>query len=496
MSAMRCIIALLFFIVVNVVHAQKWIVEYAPDDYVGYLFKSGDSSGDYDYYAGHCKDVLTDSFVGAVICIDENGNYKDRVFWQNHGKSNFSDVISMENGNVFVSGYCSENMSTELYEKLWVAVLNPELEVVSENYIDIENPYITYCGNTYTLRNDNNEIVLLTRVSDYESYENECFDYVFYTFDDSCNMIQMSYLENETHRSDITDFTKMPDIGRYAIFGNGMHFSGMSNVIYVDNNFNYLSMEFFDDMTDYPDLMLPIWMRAGHWYDERHFLMSAQTTMTSGINDWCPFVVKMDTEMNVLKTLELERVDTTDYVFQFNSMSYVNPDIVYVATFRERRKQPNELNVYLINDRLELLGRKNIATENCFFGLHIHCTKDNGCIILGKETIPDSEPTIFYKLGADEFCIEIEVMENTCDSDVCCYPNPVSSVLNINVGNCIYEKIRLTITDILGRRYVDREILLDGNVLRLDVSSMEVGTYFYEIIKNKESILKEKFIKQ
>ena len=492
---MRSAITLLFVFMVNVAHTQKWNIEYDTDEYVSHIFISGDNSGDYDYFVGFYNEDVSDLDVAAAICVDENGHYKDRVFWQDCGKSKFTNVLSMEDGNAFVSGYCSDDKSSELYDKLWVAVLNPDLDVISERYVDLETPYVTYCGYTYTLRNDDDEIVLLTRVSDYESYEDGYFDYVFYTFDDSCNMTEFSYLENETHRSDITDFTLVPDMRRYAIFGNGMDASGMSNVIYVDEDFNYLSLEFFDDMADYPDLMLPIWMRAGYWYDDSHFLMSAQTTMTTGINDWCPFVVKMDTDMNVLKTLDLERVDTVDYVFQFNSMSYVNPEMIYVATFRERRKLPNELNVYLINEELELLGRKNIVTENCFFGLHVHSTKDKGCIIVGKETIPDSEPTILYKLGADEFGIDIDVIETECDFEMSCYPNPVSSVMNVNVGNYMYEKVSITIKDVSGRRYVDREILLDGNVLRLDVSPLEVGTYFYEITKNKECIIKSKFIK-
>ena len=76
------------------------------------------------------------------------------------------------------------------------------------------------------------------------------------------------------------------------------------------------------------------------------------------------------------------------------------------------------------------------------------------------------------------------------------YPNPVSSVLNINVGYIVDEKVRIYVVDVLGRRYLDKEIFLDGNMLLLDVSSLESGTYFYEITKDKKSILKNRFVKQ
>ena len=253
---MRSIITLLFVAMVNVAaHAQKWTIEYNSGEGASHIFISGDNSENYDYFVGFYDEDMSGLDIASAICVDENGNYKDRVFWRDYAKSKFTDALSMGNGNVFVSGYYSDDISSELYEKLWVAILNPDLEIISERYVDLEEPYITYCGYTYTLRNDDDEIVLLTRVSDYESYEDGYFDYVFYTFDDSCNMTESSYLENETHRSDITDFTLVPDIRQYAIFGNGMDASGMSNVIYVDEDFNYLSLEFFDDMDDYPDLL-------------------------------------------------------------------------------------------------------------------------------------------------------------------------------------------------------------------------------------------------
>lgn len=494
---MRCIIALLFVLMTNIINAQQWSIKYDSDECSNYIFTIGDASQKYDYLVGFCSDNLTDVCSAVAICVDEDGNYIDKIFWQDGKKSRFTHVLALDNGNAFVSALYSDDGSTDLYEKLWVAILNPDLDIIEESYIDIEEPYITYIGKTYALRNEDNEIVLLTRVADYESHNvDNRFDYVFYTFDDSCNLLKRSFLENDTHRSDITDFTLVPGSRHYAIFGNGMHVSGMSNVIYVDKDFNFLTLKFFDDMSDYPDLMLPIRMCVGHWYDEDHFLMSAQTTMTGGTNNWCPLLVKMDTDMKVVKTLDLERIDTTDYVFEFNSMSYVSPDKIFVATFWERRGLPNELNIYLINADLELIGRKNIYTEDCFYGLHIHSTGDGGCLIVGKETIPDLENPIIYKLGVDDFGMDVTIHDAEYELKMDCYPNPVSSVLNINVENIRCEKVRMSIIDISGRRYMDRELYMDGNILSLDVSHLDAGVYFYEITKNEKSILKDKFIKQ
>lgn len=494
---MRSVIALLLILLVNKVNAQQWSIVYDSDEYGGYIFTAGDNSKGYDYFVGFRNDNLTGMCTCAAICVDENGNYKDKVFWQVGGNSKFTHVLSLDDGNVFVSALYSDDVSSELYDKLWVSVLSPDLDVIYESYVDVEEPYITFIGKAYTLRNDNGEIVLLTRVADYESYNvNDMFDYVFYVFNDSCDLLRQSRLENDTHRSDITDFTQIPESRCYAVYGNGMHVSGMSNVIYVDEDFEYLSMEFFDDMNDYPDLMFPARMCVGHWYDESSFLMSAQTTMTSGVNRWCPLVVKMDTEMNVVKSVDLERVDTTDYVFEFNSMSFVNPDKIYIATFWERIFLPNELNIYMINDNLELLGKKKIVTEDCFYGLHIHSTKDGGCVIAGKNTIPNNQPPVIYKIGVEDFEMDINEKECEYDTEMYCYPNPVSSVLKINMENIMLEKVQVTIIDEYGRRYMDRELGIEGDVLRIDVSSLNDGIYFYEISISENNIIRNKFVKQ
>ena len=116
---MRSIITLLFVAMVNVAaHAQEWSIEYNSEEDTSHIFISGDNSGNYDYFVGFYDDDLSGLDAAAAICVDENGNYKDRVFWRDYAKSKFTNVLSMGNGNVFVSGYYSDDMSSELYEKL------------------------------------------------------------------------------------------------------------------------------------------------------------------------------------------------------------------------------------------------------------------------------------------------------------------------------------------------------------------------------------------
>lgn len=494
---MKSIIALLFILMTGIANAQQWCIEYISEEYADYIFTSGDNSDEYEYIVGLREDNVTGERTAAAICVDKYGNYAENIFWQNGMRSKFTSVLGLGNGNAFVSALCSDvECDSDIYDKLWVAILDPNLEIVKETFIDVKNPYITYVGMTYTIRNNDDDIVLLTRVSDYESFNAEnSFDYVFYKFDDSCNLLNQSYLYNDTHCSDITSFSLIPNTNGYAIFGNGMHVSGMSNVIYVDEDFKFMSMSFFDDMSDYPDLMLPVRMSVDHWCDEGSFLMSAQTNKTSGYNIWCPFVTKMSADMTVENYLSFERVDTTDYVFQYKSMAYLNPHKIYVATFWYKNNISNELNVYLINDKLELLGRKRIVTPDAFFGLHIHSTKDGGCVLVGKESLSEDDNPVIYKLGLDDFGVDVNTMELECYMEIDCGPNLVSSVLNINLNSVLNKNARIIIIDMLGRRYLDRDLFLNENLLTLDVSFLESGMYICSIIVDDKCILENKFVK-
>lgn len=471
--------------------AQEWCIEYYSEQYPKNVLVVGDNSDKYEYFVGNTIDDKTNDVYPLAICVDEDGNYIERVFEIKGKISWFTNAIGIGKGDVFVTALISDDNMVESYKKLWVAVMNSKLEILCEDHIMLNESYSTYVGMVHILKNYDDEVVLLARVADSDKV-----DYMFYKFDESCNLLEQSCLENNTNNSEVTDFTTIPNTRHYAIFGNGLHYSGMSNVNYIDENFNLLSTTFIDDVNNYPDLMLPMRMSVDCWCDNNIFIMSAQSSNTSGINLWRPIVVKMDREMNIIDELNLERIDTTDYVFQHKSMAYYNSDNIYIATFWKRSNLPNEINIYLVNDKLELLGRKIIFTEENFFGMHTHATSDGCCIIQGMSSGDVLDIPVIYKLDSKDFGIDVSISDVVFESEMRFFPNPVSSVLNINVEDIINEKIRISIFDALGRRYLDKEVLIDGNTLSLDTSPLEEGIYIYNVSTNERCILRDKFIKK
>jgi len=47
----------------------------------------------------------------------------------------------------------------------------------------------------------------------------------------------------------------------------------------------------------------------------------------------------------------------------------------------------------------------------------------------------------------------------------------------------------------MGRRYLDKDVRLDGDMLTLDVTPLPKGTYFYKIVIDDRNEIKKRFIK-
>lgn len=492
---MKHFFTLLFVFSLNVVMAQQWFYEYLCDDYEDVLFYHGDNSAEYDYAAGCYVNKILDECYPIAASFDDNGICEDKVFELGGVNSMFSSVLGLGDGNAFVVAACGDSDTTALNNRLWFAIIDPNMEVVKEKSVCIEEPYVEFSTIAHGLINNDNEIVFVTRVTDeftQNSYKH--YDYVFFKFDFACNLLKQSYLINPTMKSDVTDFVEVANTGCYAVFGDGMDETGMQNVNYIDSDFNHISMVFLEDVNSYPDLILPIRVSVDSWKNEDYFIMSAQTSKTTGVNFWRPIIVKMDKDMNIIDELSLERLDTTDYVSQFRSLSYSDKDKFYVSTHWDNGVA-NTSTIYLINDKLELLGRKTIGFDENYYGFHSHSTSDGDCFSQGVIRNDNHARTVFYRIKSNDFEMETDVTDED-DVDFDCYPNPVSSVLNIDVDSYLNKKSHIVFVDMLGRRYLDKEVFLDGNVLKVDVSSLDPGTYHYTIIIDDKNVVKNKFVKQ
>ncbi len=480
--------------------SQQWIIDYPSGKDEAVSLVAGDMSGEYNYSLGYKFDKTTDVTFPIAICIDKEGAYKDRLFDDFVSKGFFCFALGLGDGNLFAVARCGDDNAGEVYEKLWVAIIDPDLKVLKENYIGLEMPYVSFGLSAQALMNDNDEIVVVSQVTECVlSGSDSHYDYAFYKIGEDCDLIGCSYIENKSYYNEITDFTLIPNVGRYAVFGRGLRANGVETVFYIDDDLNYVTSDYIDNPNNYPDNIFPKFMCVSHWYDEKHFMMSAQSSATSGVNEWRPIVLKMDTGMNIVDLLDLERMDTTDYVSQFQSMTYIDSSTIYVSTFWDIRLDEellsNTATVYLINEDLELLGKKEIDLDVSLNIMHIQPTFDDGCIIQGYIDNISYRTPIILKLEKKDFDVKAELPEDDCFSMMDVYPNPASSVLHINTKGMKGNIISIEIFDMMGRRCLDEDIVINGDTLSVDISSLEEGLYLCHLHDVNDNVIIQKFMK-
>lgn len=179
-------------------------------------------------------------------------------------------------------------------------------------------------------------------------------------------------------------------------------------------------------------------------------------------------------------------------------MVYVDSTTIYISTYQYNDMDdilPNTAIVYRINDNLDILGMKKIDVKEFLNILYIQPTYDKGCIIQGFVDDGRNRRTIICKLSESDFETNESTLQDETFSDMKVYPNPVSSFLYIEQqlvkGDCVSVKIY----DMLGRRYLERGIIIDGTIITIDVASLENGVYFYQIDGN-DNCIKNVFIKE
>lgn len=494
----QTILLLMIVFVVRYADAQQWLIEYPYHDNEDVVFTIGDMSGKYNYSFGYRYDKVEDIMYPHALCVDQEGNYISKDIEYEGVKGAFNSALGMSDNNVFVTAYCTDYEATDTYEKMWVAVVDPDLNILYESYVSIEDPYVSFGHTAYSVVNDDNKFVVLTKVAKNVAEEImlDC-DFVFYEFDEQCNLLYNKYLENTSYNSEISDFVFIPYRNCYAIFGRAMNVTGVNSVIYVDEEFTYLSCLPIDNLNNYPNYIRPYFVSVGHCYEDNTILMSMQTRNTSSLAEYCPLVLRVDIDMNIVDSIMFERKDITDYVSQYNSIAYVNPNTIYVSTFEVGDMYNLESNtsiVYVINDNLDLLGSKKFCLGYFMNILYVQPTQDGGCIVQAYYEKDSDKVAYICKLSAGDFDVAVEEYKDKVAIES--YPNPVSSILNINVGEIKGDDIMITIYDISGRRCMDYTVMIEDKIISIDLSLFKSGMYYYSITDDYGNVVIDKFVKK
>ena len=476
------------------VQSQQWVISHAFDE--GVALVGGDCNGYGNYIFGACNNEGSGYLDAYAMYVDNDGEFVDKVFRFESYKSHFCSAICLDDGNAFVVGVKGGTLTNHVYDTLWISIMNQELEIVEERNYPLVEPYKTWTTDVYLDFNNYGEIMVLADVSerDYPYVTNGV--YVVLKCDTHGNVLKSRYF-SEGHGPNgarPTGIVRVPDSDNMMMLGKGFFVNNSHSICYIDNDLNKVatySLQWLEDNWNYTDC----------WKENDNFLMSSVTHHQGIVNNsYYAAVFEVDEEGRYVDTLVYDRADTSDYTAQFGSMAYVSDELIYIATYWENgyNELPSDAVICLIDSDLNLKGTKRLKIDDTKIRI-MHCqkTSDGGCLVYGQcRRCYGGEIACVWKLLPEDFVIPWtfdEKPEVLLHQQA--FPNPTKDYLNIVLDDIDNQGFRVVVEDLNGRKYFERKFENCNGLLRIDVSSIESGVYFYEVVASGRSTRKEKFIK-
>ncbi len=478
-----------------VMRSQQWEILYNMEE--GVVLVGGDCNGEGNFIFGACDDDESVGYLDAfAMYVGNDGEFVQRKFCFEGYKSHLCNAVCLDDGNAFVVGVKGGTLTNRVYDTLWIAVLNTELEIVEERNYPIVAPYQTWTTDVYLEFNNYGEIIVLADVSErtYPYVTNGV--YAVLKCDTHGNMLNSKYFAegHGVNGARPTGIIRVPGSNNMMILGRGFFVNNCHSICYIDNDLNMIAaypLPWLEDNWNYTDC----------WKDNGHFLMSSVTHHYGVVNNsYYAAVFEVDEEGRYVDTLVYDRADTSDYTAQFGSMVYAGDEAIYVATYWERGfdELPTDAVICLIDNDLNLLGTKRLKKDGVKIRI-MSCqrTSDGGCLVYGQcKKSYGSEMVQVWKLLPEDFVINWSLDDNPVVSrHHVAYPNPTDDYLNIILKNIDNQSFGVVIYDVCSRKYFERKFEHGDGLLTLDVSSLECGTYYYEIVSGGQSVQTGKFIK-
>lgn len=466
-------------------HSQQWVLTQPYFD--GAVLVGGDCNNEGNYIVGACNDIGEGCRDAYAIYVDNNGEFVKKTFSFDGYKAHFCSAICLNDGNAFVAGVKGGTMNDHHYDTLWIAVMTPGLEIVEERNYPIVEPYITWTTDIYLDFNNYGDIIILADVSKRAYPWLTDGVYAVFRCDTHGNVLRSKYFAegHGVNGARPTGIIRVPDSDMMMLLGKGFFVTNCHSICYIDNDLEIVDVYPLPWLED-------VWNYSDCWKENGHFLMSSVTHHygASG-NPYYAAVFEVDDRGNYVDTLVYDRADTSDYTAQFGSMAYVNDDEIYIATYWENglNDLPSDAVICLIDKDLNLIGTKRLRADNLKIRI-MHCckTSDGGCLVYGQGYV--------WKLVPEGFVIPWTLNDYTeVSPSHHAYPNPTYDNINVVLDYNDDHDVIICVSDVEGRKYFERRFGRGRGLLTMDVSKLDNGIYFYEVIANGHCIQKEKFIK-
>lgn len=453
----------------------------------------------------YMKDSLSTQATAFAIKIDENGDYTTFQAGDDT-RTSFSEVVALDDGGYFVVGTRGEGVN----ERLWVLKFDENLEIVGEHFYDKDAEFAEHDFYQTLMTKDDDGTLLVTGCVGFGWYigffyrlniDGECLKSKFIHPDDYDGLFHNSmYLPN--------CIREMPECSDFLVIGAGQ--GGNPSFLRFDYDFNLVSTNTINHLPNPhqgsvdEELAVPINLYSDYWIDSTNLLISGYAGEDTD-GDWFidkqyMFLGKADMSAYIYETAFVANQDTLHSTIQCHNMAVANDTTIYIVTEANvgHYSGPSIADIYLANKDLELLGRllpDNVSTG--YSPTTAVATKDGG-IVVAEFKFWTQDGMRIRKFLREDFRPILSVSEESELLHECLvYPNPAIDAVHIDVSGLDVGDGRTVfrVFDVLGRQCFNRTISGDGSVLTLDVSFLKSGTYSFQVIRDKEVLVSDKFIK-
>lgn len=502
---MKKLITLLMLLCPLLGNTQQWVIDL--DEYTYSVTWSGIVSNNGDIIAvGQCG-VSDTSYCPMLMQSSNDGDYTIHVY--DNSQFNFADqklvfgeIIQLENNNYMVAASVIDNKSQNIL-KFGIIVFDPDFTMTSSRFYESDSVAESISIGELLL-DDDGTTVMCGNYKYIKIHSNGIEQTIrrpfFYRFDElgdslSCRYVkpvQSSDPEYYMESFECFQIMKNPCEDGYIVLGNGS--GGIASVIFYDNEFNF-KREFYPKYNNGSSLFDRIytdtWMSDdrmlayGHTLGEHWELMLADLNLDGTVNSYKNIHHIADTSINA------------------TTVAMVNDTTIYGGFYKYEAFKGFNISggVCLFNTDMEVLGTITLASSYLNCSAHkVLPTNDGGCMLITfRDPYPGFENAVIIKFSREDFNpIPCSVKDIPHDKlHAVAFPNPTRGELNIDISG-IPENTenRVSITDMQGMVRMSRIIRGNGNLLTIDASSLEAGTYVYSVFNSEKELLKGKFVKE
>ena len=498
----KLLLYIAFFLTYLIVPAQEWSINYIGDHPDGRThFHDGIIDGDGVTFLAGQEGPDADTPEALFMRVNPDGSHSEFKYVKAGFHSRATCIIEMPNHNLFAAG----NLYGETTDYFLVLILDKQLNLLEERQFekDVDGNSFGACKATL---DSHNHVIVSTVVLQNNAYQGIDYRGVFYKFDLEGDMVSQRYLIEDYPDPVyfLFDFRlrqmwyKAEDETLLCLapgYGNVLSF------ITFDSSFNYIDeYPIWQDDIDKSDHTLYNDCYTDYWYseDEALFFSSRGDADHNKLR-----VSRVNTHGEFLDFIRLnERTDTIDDAAPSRCMAAANDSTFFFSFYYHTWSYyPGIACVYLLNERMEIIGRHVDDDQNCYRSCLVLATADGGCITVNDScnyfSITSRTHPIISKLRIEDFeTIPLTILHEELSSfDEKAYPNPCDATLHIPVPRIDHQHLRCQVYDQHGRIVIDRKVP-PCDLLSLDVSKLKTGIFHYRIYSDQTTLLTEPFIKK